>query len=863
MTARPHRRVLALLLAAAGAGLHAQQPAPPAADPAAIQPPALPADATPATPAAPVLPPKPGELKAAPAPAAPALPGIPPPPPGLLAPATSPSPAPARSGVSTVPLPRARATSSTSTTGQFIVHGETLPLRSAFSSKCEDIATDLRKLLHDKQPWSIPIVVLLSTGEAAAKAPKPVSTTISQLSHGGFHIQVTIHLRPDLRQADARREIIRALLAGRILRDKKQITAQRPLLLPDWLFTGILEALDYRTRTRPSALFAAIFQSGKIYSIEEIIEAVPGRLDGLSNTIYQVSCCALVLALLDLPDGGPRMADFLSALATDPRPERQLLDSTFPAIASSPSSLNKWWSVQLATLASPSMAEPLGIEESLQELQTALTFQVRARPSELPRRPAAAPVAAIPPSKTEASTTPPELEENPVPASRRGFFSRLNPFSRDSEGSSARADDADSVIAAAIEQTSLDQFESSAAPPAEMGADDEDEPGRPSLLARILGRDRPDEPAPPGESPAPPAEKPAPKAKAKAAAQIEAPAPPEKPSASEPSASESSDEVPRRSRLNPLNWFRRDGDDESETPAGDTPADPPTVQFHLPDLRLHHLPALWLHPLAAPPLLAQSFLGIRFGKKKDEPAAPEPAEAAPAAKTAPPGKDTPAKDSPAKEEPPPAAESREEAEDGDEPARRSKLNPLNWFRKDPADPDAEKDSSETPVETPATADSPPAPAAKPRTPAPESEPLVPVTLALEDYALLLKRKDAKTLLETSILALASLQNRAHVALRPVIADYSLLLSDLHQGKTKNADARIRELRARTRQAGTRARELRALLDLHEANTPHYLSGAFDDYLQLPQTLQKELPERTDPISRYLDSLEREFSTTGQ
>lgn len=861
MTARPHRRVLALLLAAAGAGLHAQQPAPPVADPAAIQPPALPADAAPATPAAPVLPPKPGELKAAPAPATPALPGLPPPPPGLLTPAATgvPSPAPARSEVSTVPLPRARATSSTSTTGQFIVHGETLPLRSAFSSKCEDIATDLRKLLHDKQPWGIPIVVLLSTGDAAAKAPKPVSTTISQLSHGGFHIQVTIHLRPDLRQADARREIIRALLAERILRDKKQITAQRPLLLPDWLFTGILEALDYRTRTRPSALFAAIFQSGKIYSIEEIIEAVPGRLDGLSNTIYQVSCCALVLALLDLPDGGPRMAAFLSALATDPLPERQLLDNTFPAIATSPSSLNKWWSVQLATLASPSMAEPLGIEESLQELQAALTFQVRARPSELPRRPAAPPVAAVPPSKTEAQANPRELEENAAPTSKRGFFSRLNPFSRDSEGSSASADDADSVIAAAIEQTSLDQLEANAAPPAEMSADDEDEPGRPSLLARILGRDRPDEPAPPAEEPAP-------KAKAKTAAQIEAPAPPEKPSASEPSAAESSNEAPRRSRLNPFNWFRRNGDDESETPTDDTPADPPTAQFHLPDLRLHHLPALWLHPLAAPPVLAQSFLGIRFGKKKDddapapaEPPAPtEPAEAAPAPKTAP-----PAKDSPAKEELPPISESGEEAEDGDEPARRSKLNPLNWFRKDPAGTDTEKDSSESPAEIPATADSPPPPAAKPRTPAPESEPLVPATLALEDYALLLKRKDAKPLLEASILSLAALQNRAHVALRPVIADYSLLLSDLHQGKTKNADARIRELRARTRQAGTRARELRALLDLHEANTPHYLSGAFDDYLQLPQTLQKELPERTDPISRYLDSLEREFSTTGQ
>jgi hypothetical protein len=38
-----------------------------------------------------------------------------------------------------------------------------------------------------------------------------------------------------------------------------------------------------------------------------------------------------------------------------------------------------------------------------------------------------------------------------------------------------------------------------------------------------------------------------------------------------------------------------------------------------------------------------------------------------------------------------------------------------------------------------------------------------------------------------------------------------------------------------------------------------MSGVFEDYLKLPETLQKELPERTDPIARYLDALEREFA----
>ncbi|HCN29127.1 MAG TPA: hypothetical protein DIT64_10310, partial [Verrucomicrobiales bacterium] len=376
---------------------------------AAIQPPALPAAQS--APAAPVAPPLPGQLKAGPAAAPAPLTPLPPMPMPGAPPPAAPAVPETKTPVPSVPLPRVRNPSSTSTTGQFIVHGESLPLRSAFSSKCEDISEELRKLLRDKQPWAIPIVVLLSSGDSSAKAGKAVSTQISQLAHGGFHIQVSIHLRPDLRQADIRRELIRAMLAERILRGRKQITSSRSLLLPDWLFTGVIEALDYRSRARPSALFAAIFKSGKIYSIEEIIEASPADLDGLSKSIYQVSSCALLLSLVEQPDGGARMGAFLGALASDPRPERDLLNQHFPAIAGTPSSLNKWWSLQLASLASPSMAEPLDLEESLVQLESALTFRYQARPSEIPKpRPVIASAPAPEPRPRSAAPSAPPAE---------------------------------------------------------------------------------------------------------------------------------------------------------------------------------------------------------------------------------------------------------------------------------------------------------------------------------------------------------------------------------------------------------------------------------------------------------------------
>ena len=132
-------------------------------------------------------------------------------------------------------------------------------------------------------------------------------------------------------------------------------------------------------------------------------------------------------------------------------------------------------------------------------------------------------------------------------------------------------------------------------------------------------------------------------------------------------------------------------------------------------------------------------------------------------------------------------------------------------------------------------------------------------VALEDYAVVLRRPDAKTILEGNIRELAALQNRAAVLFRPIVTDASQLLGDLREGRTKGADTRIRELRRRIAEAETRCKAVRDLLDLHEVNETLHMSGVFEDYLKLPETLQKELPERTDPIARYLDALEREFA----
>lgn len=118
-----------------------------------------------------------------------------------------------------------------------------------------------------------------------------------------------------------------------------------------------------------------MFKSGKVYGIEEILGVSPGTLDAMSRTIYEVSSCALVLALVEQPEGGMRMGKFLSALANDNRSDRELINLWFPGIAQSKSSLDKWWSLQMANLARPSVFESLDSAETAKALDQALLLR--------------------------------------------------------------------------------------------------------------------------------------------------------------------------------------------------------------------------------------------------------------------------------------------------------------------------------------------------------------------------------------------------------------------------------------------------------------------------------------------------------
>lgn len=731
--------------------------------------------------------------------------------------------------------------SSTSEIGQFKIHGADLESRNFINKLCEDVADQMSTLLRDPEHYEIPIVISIKTPPNVSSSGPAVSTDVAQLAFGGFRLQITIQVRPDFNLNDFREELVRMLLAERILRNHKELTTTRTRILPDWLLVGIKEAMRFRTRSRPSAIFAAVFRTGKVYGIEEILETTPGSLDALSRSIYETSCCALVLTLLEQPEGNLRMAKFLGSLATDSKSDRDLLNRWFPGLNASKSSLNKWWSLQMANLATPTIFETLGPSETAKELDQALLLHYEVPPSEVPaphvatadevalkadaenetkkhgffgrmfasstpEKPVANPVVKVdenpenkpepapppavkkPRAQPKKETTPAPVEEE-KPAPQGGGFRLRNLFGF-GKGSSSTEPDASKK-------------------------EEKPEPKEEKPKAEPKKEDRPK--AEPKKEEKPKAE---PKKEEKPKAE---PKKEEKPKA-QSKKEENADEKPKAEEKRP-GFFGRmlggkskekaDGDKADAKPAEaekkeDKPKsrkkdeDKPSAAMFAPSVLLRALADVTMPSLGLaldlarmPQPRASHYVFLGLGKKKDK-------------------ADADADNSSARKEEP----------------KKEKAEPK---KEDKPAPESRKEE-------------------KPKA---KKEHLVPVAIPLSDYGRVVKRSDARRIFAATANNLNALLTRAHPLFRPVIKEYTELLNDLANHKTRDIDARLKDLRVRRDLALAQAKAVRDDLDVFEANDSSDYSGLFDDYLRLPKTIDQEIPRRADPISKALDEAEKQ------
>lgn len=750
-------------------------------------------------------------------------------PPAVEAPQNlTPATAPLDPTASTQPVPttslNAPITSSTSASKQFIVHGADLTVRGSYCVLAEEISNGLGRLLKDSAKFSLPVVIVLKTPPDVQMVGPAVTTNISQLAHGGFHLQVNVQLRAGYSMEDFTHELVRVLLAERILRSHQELNTSRQRVLPDWLLTGVTQALEFRSRSKPSVLFAAVFRSGQVYSVDRILEADPFQMDSLTRGIYEASSCALILTLLDQPDGPARFGRFLSSLASDAQSDRDLLKQHFPSLSASKNSLEKWWSLQMATLATPTPLETMSVAETERELALALSFDYYEK-----QRPEAQTVASMPPplppmnvpdltgqqaGQSDLPSLPPIMATESAPPAPQPDASLSMPTAEPSSASETIDSTPPSpvtVIPAPDQKTESSEKETKA---------EEQEKAKTAASS--------------------PAE-PKPVAKPKSA-----PAP-----VKTPQKSDNEEVKPKEKSTSSPSTKEKKKQDEAAKPAeadktekGEEKSD----GFRLRDLfRKQSKDVIF-------PFTKRKTEGEEPGKSEDVKPADDKKEASNK-------KPKPQETAPAVVKEPPAIKPADNNTKEDEPEvagdkKPSPFNPLNWFKK------GDDEETKTDV-TPATATQKPVQnqAARSRSDYDEQNQAsvnVLTRVPLTEFTAILKRSDRRDVLQRTLEKLNSLKLRCHPLYRPLIAEYTNVVTQLMTGKPAGITEKLVSLSQQHLQIRNQAAAVESYLDWYEASQSSGYSTNFDDYLKLEQQLEHEKESRTDAISRYLDVLDREY-----
>lgn len=233
---------------------------------------------------------------------------------------------------------------------QFRISGGESLVRGTVALLAEQTKDELLRLTGEKDGWKVPISIRL---QGSPGDPMPARTVSMRLIvvEGQKELRLDVHLSRGIEHERFKRAVTAALLYERALVAEMDDTAGQPLMVPPWLTDGLREATAWRLNESDRRLYEALFKHGGLFKLDEMF-AVGDQafedMDGATRAAFRVSSGALVMALLEQPQGKEGFRAFLSEVAAYQGEMPGLLRKHFPELNLSETSLSKWWALQLA-----------------------------------------------------------------------------------------------------------------------------------------------------------------------------------------------------------------------------------------------------------------------------------------------------------------------------------------------------------------------------------------------------------------------------------------------------------------------------------------------------------------------------------
>lgn len=237
---------------------------------------------------------------------------------------------------------------------QFRVSGGDALVRGNAAMLAEEGKDELLRLTEEKDAWKVPVTIMLAGKPGDPPPPRTIAMRLLMVEGAG-ELRIDVHLARGLDQEQERerfkRAVTAALLYERSIRQRKPGDADTPLFVPPWLSDGLREATAWRLNQSDRKLYEALFKRGGLFKIEDLFAMSENgfeEMDAAMRAAFRVSSGALVMALLEQPQGKEGFRAFLSEVAGFEGEMPSLLRKHFPELNLSETSLAKWWALQLA-----------------------------------------------------------------------------------------------------------------------------------------------------------------------------------------------------------------------------------------------------------------------------------------------------------------------------------------------------------------------------------------------------------------------------------------------------------------------------------------------------------------------------------
>jgi hypothetical protein len=264
-----------------------------------------------------------------------------------------------------------------SRTGQFRVTGGESLLRGTVAMLAEQSKDELLRLTGETDEWKVPVAIELHGQPGDPQPPRTLAMRL-WVVEGVMQLKIDIHVGRGIDQQRLQRAVTTALLYERALAGNP---GETPMSVPPWLADGLCEAIAWQLNKSDRRLYEALFKSGGLFRIEDLFNMDDQEfesLDGATRAAFRVSSGALVMALLDQPQGRDGFRAFLTGAATHQGEMPVLLRRHFPELNLSETSLAKWWALQLAAKGGLNpLTDILTITQTESQLDEALHLQFR------------------------------------------------------------------------------------------------------------------------------------------------------------------------------------------------------------------------------------------------------------------------------------------------------------------------------------------------------------------------------------------------------------------------------------------------------------------------------------------------------